>query len=215
MRFIKEGTKNSVLIISFLTRNFYKFKPEKKEQRMKWCWWTKVKTLLVHKHVPLKRFTKKKNGWEREKKTRLKNPSSTSIWKSKWEDPAIFTHPHSHPIPLLPLLLTSSRDLYLLFFRWFFFCCCCDYRPCVCRNVYAILMNCFSARIPTELKLFNFPYISLLFLDFVLLNVFRFFVCWQLLMHAFWIDFVWMCEPHAVANLIRTRFIVFSLRSAS
>lgn len=41
------------------------------------------------------------------------------------------------------------------FFRWFL-----RLSP-LCRNVYALIMNCFSARIPTELKLFNFPYFLL------------------------------------------------------
>lgn len=55
----------------------------------------------------------------------------------------------------------------------------------VCRNVYAILMNCFSARIPTELKLFNFPYFLLLVLLYSSLSLTH-----SLLMYAFRIDCV-------------------------
>ena len=61
----------------------------------------------------------------------------------------------------------------------------------VCRNVYAILMNCFSARIPTELKLFNFPYFLLLIL------LYSVFLSHSLLMYAFQIDFL----PYAVSQI--------------
>jgi hypothetical protein len=47
----------------------------------------------------------------------------------------------------------------------------------VCRNVYAILMNCFSARIPTELKLFNFPYFLLLILLYSVFLSLTHFLC--------------------------------------
>lgn len=93
-------------------------------------------------------------------------------WKSKCEDPAIFTHPQSYPFTdktslsshccfwwifceNAVSLLIHSEGIHIYFFSGF-----CDYRP-LCRNVYALIMNCFSARIPTELKLFNFPYFLL------------------------------------------------------
>ena len=76
----------------------------------------------------------------------------------------------------------------------------------VCRNVYAILMNCFSARIPTELKLFNFPYFLLLIL---LYSVYLFH---SLLIYAFQIDFL----PYALSQILFKLYvhvpIVFSLR---
>ena len=52
-------------------------------------------------------------------------------------------------------LLIHSESIYI--FWWFL-----RLSP-LCRNVYALIMNCFSARIPTELKLFNFPYFLLFF----------------------------------------------------
>lgn len=92
-------------------------------------------------------------------------------WKSKCEDPAILTHPHSYPLSfsgspsLLPshccfwwifceCCFTSYSFREYIFFRWFL-------RLSPLWNVYALIMNCFSARIPTELKLFNFPYFLL------------------------------------------------------
>lgn len=106
-------------------------------------------------------------------KTRLKQ-NTRMPWKSKCEDPAIFTHPQSYPFTdktslsshccccfwwifceNAVSLLIHFEGLHIHFFSGF-----CDYRP-LCRNVYALIMNCFSARIPTELKLFNFPYFLL------------------------------------------------------
>lgn len=110
------------------------------------------------------------NGWCVKKgKTRLKQ-NTRMPWKSKCEDPAILTHPHSYPhhtdftLPLRHCCLMNILWMLLhflfipreyFFFRWFL-----RLSP-LCRNVYALIMNCFSARIPTELKLFNFPYFLL------------------------------------------------------